>query len=105
MWLLKSYDKQYKVLSPVVEVIGIHTSDHAENLDRLIQDLNIAIPIGVDERGKTHSAYHVDVWPSSFLANEDGTFAADMQGRRFLGNFVSVPPELQEEYSKVLSSK
>jgi len=103
--LLKSYDKQYKVLSPLVEVIGIHTSDHAENLDRVIQDLNVAIPIGVDEEGKTHLAYHVDGWPSSFLANEDGTFAADMRGCLFLGNFVSVPPELEEEYSKVLSSK
>jgi hypothetical protein len=103
--LLKSYDKQYQVLSSLVEVIGIHTSEDAENLDRVIQDLNIAMPIGVDEEGKTHLAYHVDRWPCSFLVNEDGTFAANMRGVLFLGNAVPVPAELDEEYHSVFSGK
>jgi len=105
MGRLQSYDRQYRVLSTYVEVIGIHRSQDAEGLEQLIEESKIAIPIGVDEDGKTHAGYHVDGWPSSFLVNEDGTFSADMQGSLFIGNFMSVPSELGEQYLQACSGR
>lgn len=97
-WLLKTMDRQYKVLSDYVEVVGIHRSANAQGMEDFLARNKISVPVGIDKQDATHREYFVDRWPSSYLIDKDGTFVADTRGCRFLGDSVTVPPELEERY-------
>jgi len=100
-WWLGKFNKSYKVLRDLIEVVVICRSENTEDLEKLIADNEIMFPVGVDKEGATFKKYFITSSMDGYTIDEKG-IVVHRGLSQFLGNHVSVPESLEKAYIESL---
>ena len=100
-WWLEKFNKSYKVLRDLIEVVVICRSENTEDLEKFIADNEIMFPVGVDKEGATFKKYFITSSMDGYTIDENG-IVVHRGLSQFLGNHVSVPESLEKAYIESL---
>jgi len=100
-WWLEKFNKPYKVLRDLIEVVVICRSGNTEDLEKLVENNEIMFPVGVDKEGATFKKYFITSSTDGYTIDENGVIV-NRGLSQFLGNHVGVPENLEKAYRESL---